>query len=291
MRSVARLARLEFNSREPQALARFYIKALGFELLGMPRPGFGQDAALMLRLGNEMIQLKQARPSARPYPAGVPGWSPLFQHIAIVVSDMNAAYEQLRASPGWTAISTEGPVRLPKSSGGVSAFKFRDPEGHPLEMLAYPEDDMPEHWARVGPDTPYRGIDHTAISVADTARSVAFYAALGFKRQGGSYNRGIEQSRLDGIEAADVEVTSLVIPDAPHPHLELLCYRGLFGHSSSSAEPADIAATRTVLEGLSPLYFGNLTARHQELRLSSCDNDGFVLLRDPDGHLIRIEGM
>ncbi|MBY0611535.1 MAG: glyoxalase [Beijerinckiaceae bacterium] len=289
MIEAARLAGLEFNSREPQALARFYIEALGFELLDMPRPGVGQDASLMLGLGKETIRLRQALPTARPYPADVPGWSPLFQHIAIVVADMSAAYARLCAQPAWTAISTEGPEQLPKSSGGVGAFKFRDPEGHPLELLAYPEDDMPEHWAGVGHNAPYLGIDHSAISVADTARSLAFYAKFGFERQGGSHNRGVEQSRLDRTEAADVEVTSLIIPGAPHPHLELLCYRGPFGRRSSWAEPSDIASTRTVLAGLSPLIIRHLSAKHAELLASGSDKDGSVLLHDPDGHLIRIE--
>ena len=47
-------------------------------------------------------------------------------------------YARLSAHAGWTTISTDGPQLLPASSGGVTAYKFRDPEGHPLELIAFP---------------------------------------------------------------------------------------------------------------------------------------------------------
>lgn len=37
-------------------------------------------------------------------------------------------------------------ARLPESSGGVTAFKFRDPDGHPLELLAFPDGKVPSRW-------------------------------------------------------------------------------------------------------------------------------------------------
>ena len=100
-----------------------------------------------------------------------------FQHFAIVVADMALAYRRLCSVSGWTAISIDGPQRLPPSSGGVSAFKFRDPDGHPLELLAFPDGRWPAQWrARSNGDLAL-GIDHSAISVSDSARSIAFYQA------------------------------------------------------------------------------------------------------------------
>ena len=46
------------------------------------------------------------------------------------------------------------------------------------------------------------GIDHSAISIADTKRSVMFYERLGLSCIGSSLNRGPEQDKLDGIAEA-----------------------------------------------------------------------------------------
>src|SRR6185437_7440320 len=137
-----------------------------------------------LRLGGQTIRLIGTQPGGRPYPADVAGWSPLFQHIAIVVADMARAYTHLCTIPGWQPISTSGPQLLPVASGGVSAFKFRDPEGHPLELLAFPSNAVPEPWRAPAQDI-YLGIDHSAISVSNTAISVDFYESLGLSRRGG----------------------------------------------------------------------------------------------------------
>ena len=99
---------------------------------------------------------------------------PPFQHFAIVVSDMTAAYANLQVLQNWTAIS-RWPANSPPSSGGVTAFKFRDPEGHPLELLTFAPGPKSARWS-LRSDNNYLGIDHSAISVADTDRSVAFYS-------------------------------------------------------------------------------------------------------------------
>src|SRR5205807_1980594 len=62
-----------------------------------------------------------------------------FQHVAIIVSDMAAAYARLRSFNVQHASS--GPQRLPdwnRNAGGIEAFYFRDPDGHNLEVLAFP---------------------------------------------------------------------------------------------------------------------------------------------------------
>ena len=262
----ARIERIRFMSRDPQALAAFYRDALGFSDFGA---SLAQDnASISLMLGDEILDLVQASSSGRSYPVNVPGWSPLFQHIAIVVEDMDAAYARLRAHSGWRQISIAGPERLPASSGSVTAFKFRDPEGHPLEFLSFPPEKEPDLWAARRNDKPgalHLGIDHTAISVGDTGYSVAFYETIGFERIAGSMNSGPEQSRLDGIEDATLEVTSLAMPDARRPNLELLCYQGDFKRTQPPPDPGDIAATQIV-------FASAVDANRIE--------------RDPDGHLL-----
>jgi catechol 2,3-dioxygenase-like lactoylglutathione lyase family enzyme len=148
---------------------------------------------------------------------------------------------------GWSAISTGGPQRLPASSGGVSAFKFRDPDGHPLELLAFPPGKSPAPWRSRPDGAVFLGIDHSAIAVSDSARSVAFYEALGLRVAARSLNSGCEQARLDGVSDPHVEVTAL----APHqatPHVELLCYRSAAHHADAALRDNDVAATRLIFE-------------------------------------------
>src|SRR5262249_38354332 len=62
-----------------------------------------------------------------------------FQHVVIIVRDMDRAYAHLRAH-GIAHASTE-PQRLPDwnpGAGGIKAFYFRDPDGHFLEILSFP---------------------------------------------------------------------------------------------------------------------------------------------------------
>ena len=69
------------------------------------------------------------------------------------------------------------PQRLPdwnRNAAGIRAFYFKDPDDHVLEILQFPPDKGDPRWQRPS-DMVFLGIDHTAIVVADTDRSVAFY--------------------------------------------------------------------------------------------------------------------
>ncbi|WP_431267079.1 VOC family protein [Dankookia sp. P2] len=253
-----RIARVSFTTAEPAACSTFFREALGFEETGIEErvdAAFGRLMGLpgaraqvrLLRLGSQEIELVAFAEKGRPYPPGSTSSDPWFQHVAIVVSDMGAAYRRLMAWPGWTPISTSGPQSLPDSSGGVTAFKFRDPEGHPLELIEFPPARTPKIWQAPRGADPCLGLDHSAIVVSSTAASVAFYQRLGFINAGRSCNHGIEQARLDAIPGAKVEVTRLhtAAMDAP-PQLELLCYRVSSARSPPTADGRsnDIATTR-----------------------------------------------
>jgi catechol 2,3-dioxygenase-like lactoylglutathione lyase family enzyme len=275
--SVGRLARICLNATDPEALARFFIEALGFSRLGSEaRP------PRALALGPTRLDILHA--TGRPYPGNVPGWSPLFQHCAILTADMRRAMARLKEFEDWTPISTHGPEHLPESSGGATAFKFRDPEGHPLEFLSLPE-------SSAGPRAEaadlFLRIDHSAISVGGTERSVAFYASLGLELGARSLNIGPEQERLDGVPGAEVEVTALVLPSGAKPHVELLRYRGAFDRNVPLPQLGDVAATRLVFAVESDDALDAICNRHSD-RLILHDGPS-ALLRDPDGHLIEIE--
>jgi len=295
---IQRLSRIVLICDDASSLATFYARAFGFvrcsgpnadlvlaDLIGIV--GAAAEVTLM-RLGDETIALAQTRPQGCPYPPDVAGWSQLFQHFAIVVSDMGAAYAALRSVGGWTPISIDGPQVLPPSSGGVAAYKFRDPEGHPLELLGYPAGAVPAHWA-LQTRGPCLGIDHSAISVADTERSVAFYGRLGLKRVASSLNQGLEQERLDGIASPIVEVTAMAPAGQSIPHVELLCYRG-FPRNQTLANANDIVATQLVSDAASPIECDLSIAPDCLLSYSARSHHGSIcMLRDPDGHLIRLE--
>ena len=87
---------------------------------------------------------------------------------------MRRPHGAARAKPAPRRSAESGPVTLPKSAGGVTAVKFRDPEGHPLEFLQFPRGANPD-WKGTG----VMGIDHSAVSVSDVAASRRFYARHG----------------------------------------------------------------------------------------------------------------
>ena len=286
---LRRLSRIEMVARSPDRLAAFYEAAFGF--VRCHRFGGILGNSVELLLGQQEIALLGVRPYGRPYPADVPGWNPLFQHVAIVTNDMAAAYARLSTVADWTPISSSGPQQLPAASGGVTAFKFRDPEGHPLELIAFAPDSVPAQW-RTGSKEGFLGIDHSAISVTTTQKSITFYERLGLKRGGGSLNIGPEQSCLDDVKNAVVEVTALK-PFQATPHVELLCYRGDFDRHVPPQLFSDATATRLVFAVEGHDAFNLICSRNSESIVEgSMRAEGtmrHLLMRDPDGHLICLE--
>ena len=103
-----------------------------------------------MRLGDEFIELTEyLAPKGRPIPLDSRSNDRWFQHIAIIVSDMDKAYARLRQNKVEHASS--GPQRLPnwnKNTAGISAFYFKDPDGHPVEVLQFPPDKGLDKWHR-----------------------------------------------------------------------------------------------------------------------------------------------
>ncbi|MBV8637836.1 MAG: VOC family protein [Candidatus Eremiobacteraeota bacterium] len=177
-----------------------------------------------LALGDERIELMQyLAPKGRAFPADSRANDRWFQHIAIVTSNMNAAYARLRAYHVRNA--STGPQRLPdwnKNAGGIRAFYFRDPDGHYLELLHFPPDKGRAKW-HTGKGRLFMGIDHTAIVVSNTGQSLRFYRdMLGMRIVGTSENYGKEQEHLNNVPGAHLRITSLRAQDGPG--IELLEY-------------------------------------------------------------------
>jgi catechol 2,3-dioxygenase-like lactoylglutathione lyase family enzyme len=252
-----------------------------------------------LALGDEHLELVEfLAPRGRPVPADSRSNDGWFQHVAIIVSDMAKAYERLRER-GVTHAST-GPQRLPDwnpNAGGIEAFYFRDPEGHNLEVLHFPPGKGADKWQRAG-GALFLGIDHTAIVVTDTDRSLAFYRdALGLRVAGASENYGPEQERLNNVFGARLRITALRADAGPG--VELLEY---LAPRSGRPMPIDTQASDLWYWQIN-LGSGALDASDQAVRrghyaylspgVVALDDRSLGLaraltVRDPDGHALRL---
>jgi catechol 2,3-dioxygenase-like lactoylglutathione lyase family enzyme len=185
---------------------------------------FGARARVVgLRLGAEVIELTEfLAPRGRRIPADARANDLTFQHIAMIVSDMDRAYSRLRQHG--VPHASSGPQRLPDwnvNAGGIRAFYFRDPDGHFLEVLQFPPGKGDARW-HLG-DRLFLGIDHTAIVVGDSDRSLALYRdVLGLRVAGTSENYDIEQEHLNNVFGARLRITTLRAPAGPG--IELLEY-------------------------------------------------------------------
>jgi catechol 2,3-dioxygenase-like lactoylglutathione lyase family enzyme len=164
-----------------------------------------------LELGAESIELMEfvAPRGGRTAPADSRSNDRWFQHVAIIVADMDRAYARLREH-GVEHAST-GPQRLPDwnaAAGGIEAFYFRDPDGNHLEVLEFPPGKGDPRWQ--SDERLFLGVDHTAIVVASTDDSVRWYRdTLGMTVVGAAENYGPEQERLNNVFGARLRITAL----------------------------------------------------------------------------------
>jgi catechol 2,3-dioxygenase-like lactoylglutathione lyase family enzyme len=274
-----RIARVSRVVADLDSAASFYCDCLGFSVLGEEQPDPGMLAALgvrgnradqiVIQLGWEEVALVQFATPGRLYPQRSLSNDLLFQHLAIVVSDIDDAYAGLSSCNGWQPISLNGPQLLPPSNGGVRAFKFRDRDGHPLELIWFPPGQGRPVWREVAPDKLFLGIDHSGLSVALAARSLEFYWALGFQVTHRSLNRGPAQSRLDGLANARAEIIGLRAPYSAGMGLELLAY-------DPPGRALGVTDANDVLTDWVTLAIGALPG------------DTPRAIRDPDGHRLML---
>lgn len=252
-----------------------------------------------MRLGRESIELTEyLAPKGRPIPVDSRSNDRWFQHIAIIVSDMDKAYSWLRQNKVQHA--STGPQRLPDwnpNAGGIQAFYFKDPDGHNLEVLQFPPGKGDAKWHR-NTEKLFLGIDHTAIVVGDTEASLRFYRdLLGLTVAGTSENYGIEQERLNNVFGARLRITSLRA--ASGPGIEFLEY---LAPRDGRPVPVDLRAN-DLAHWQTRLLTSNLEEPAKQLwaQKASFVSPGMVslpsaklgfrrgiLVRDPDGHVLQL---
>lgn len=288
---------------------KFYSEVLGFEKLSDEelqgsdyetlQGVFGLNMRVVrMRLGAEVIELTDyLTAGGRSVPEDARSNDLYFQHIAIVVSDMEAAYEHLKKHK-IVHVST-APQTLPQSNAaaaGIKAFYFQDPDRHNLELIWFPKDKGPAKWQQPNGKL-FLGIDHTAIGVSSTEKSLSFYASLlGIERKGESWNKGIEQERLNNVEGASLHITGLRAQNGPG--IEFLEY---LQPGPGRKYPADSRAD-DLWHWQTVLFVENVHKVYEQLRSINAsfiskkpvqltnERSTFTafLVRDPDGHALMI---
>lgn len=309
---VKRLAMIGFTVSDMDRSIAFYEKVLAFEKVADTQiAGTAYDTlsgvfashvrVVHMKLGDQTLELTQyiSPPDGRPIPAPSHSNDLWFEHMAIVVSDMEKAYEVLQRN-GVRQISPE-PQTIPPSNvpaAGIKAFKFRDPDNHDLELLYFPEGKGSPNWHKPT-NRIFLGIDHTAITISNTEQSLKFYRdLLGLKISGGSLNTGITQERLDGVFNARVRVTA-VAPETVPPHVEFLQYETPPGgrpipidttsadlwhwQTSLVVENIDAAAKGLRAAGVRFITPDVVTLQNPALGFSRA-----IMVMDPDGHAMRL---
>jgi catechol 2,3-dioxygenase-like lactoylglutathione lyase family enzyme len=290
----------------------FFTRVLGFEKVSETEASgpeierlygvFGARVRVArLRLGEETLELTEfLAPKGRPVPADARSNDRTFQHVAIVVSDMGKAYARLREAK--VVHASTGPQRLPAwnpNAGGIEAFYFKDPDGHALELIWFPEGKGDPKWRRPRPgDLLFLGIDHTAIVVSDTDAGLKLYRdLLGLRVAGASENWGEEQEHLNSVFGARLRITALRA--ASGPGIEFLEY--LVPGDGRPAPPDgranDLWHWQTRLRAHDTvalekaLFDAHVRFVSTGLRALPDSRLGFtraLLVRDPDGHALEL---
>ena len=312
---VERLKMIGFTVADVDREATFFTEVLSFEKIADFRV-IGSEYDKMegvfnanmrivhLKLGEQIVELTQyvSPPTGRPIP--VPSYSndAWFEHMAIVVRDMDAAYEILQQN-NVRQISAN-PITIPDSNpgaAGIKAVKFRDPEGHDLELIYFPPGKGDPSWQKSG-DKLFLGLDHTAMTVDSTEKGVMFYRdVLGLGVGGVTFNTGATQAVLDGLFNDTCLVTPMM-PMAAPPHIEFLDYKTPPGgrpmpvdtksndlwHWQTTLVTKDIqAATARLRKAGTRFITPDVVLIPQEAQAQM----GFkkaVMVRDPSGHAIRL---
>jgi catechol 2,3-dioxygenase-like lactoylglutathione lyase family enzyme len=248
-----------------------------------------------MQLGNEFVDLTEyLAPRGRPIPVDSRSNDLWFQHIAIVVRDMDQAFEKLRALK--VQFVSTGPQTLPpsiKAAAGIKAFYFRDPDQHNLEVIYFPPGKGDPRWQEKT-DKLFLGIDHTAIGISNTDASLKFYRdLLGLRKAGESENFGTEQEHLNQVFGAHLRITG--IRATAGPGIEFLEY---LTPRDGRVGPADLHAN-DIVHWQTMIAIDDLDLLAKKLRdahvrfispgvvVMPKDKAGFskgALVSDPDGH-------
>lgn len=308
--SVSRVESVGFTVSDMEKAIDFYTRVLPFEKISDVET-FGSEfehlsgvfgarvRIVRLKLGDEVLELTEyLTAQGRPIPVDSRSNDRWFQHIAIIVADMDKAYAHLRANR--IRHASTGPQTLPSyitAAAGIRAFYFKDFDNHVLEILSFPADKGATKWhdlAKTG--KLFLGIDHTAIVVGDTETSLKFYRdALGLTIAGESMNYGPEQEHLNNVFGARLHISGLKTSEGG-VNVEFLEY---LAPTNGRPYPADSRSNdlwhwqTTFAASDTMRFFGSYRPTFISTGMVVFTEPvlGFKnasLVRDPDGHAVRI---
>lgn len=302
---VGRVEAIGITVKDMDRSLKFYMEVLGFNKISDTEHNgerieklhglFGINTRVArLQLGDELIELTDyLTTGGRSIPEDQKSNDLFFQHIAIVVSDMSKAYQQLKKYRV-EHVST-APQTLPKSipaAEGIQAFYFHDPDNHNLELICFPPGKGLAKWQQPNGNI-FLGIDHTAIGVSNTEKSHGFYSdILGIERKGESFNKGPEQAHLNNIEGASLHITGYRAHEGPGIEFLQYLFPGPGRPYPSDSRADDLWHWQTILvvKDAHALYnkFKSLNAPIISKELVRERNTISFLVRDPDGHALLI---
>jgi catechol 2,3-dioxygenase-like lactoylglutathione lyase family enzyme len=253
---------------------------------------------VQMQLGSEIIALMEyLTPQGRPIPVDSRSNDRWFQHIAIVVKDMEQASQHLRQYN--VKHTSTSPQTLPENlkSAGVEAFYFKDPDGHNLELITFPPDKGDPKWLQET-DKLFLGIDHSAVGVKDAQASFGLYRdRLKLELAAEVENYGIEFEHITCVFGSRVHVNSLKGSDGIG--FELLEY---IAPTDGKSMPVDSRAC-DLWHYQTVICVTDLASLEQELRSAPCQfiSPGIVKMssnelgfsqalsiRDLDGHVLHL---
>lgn len=307
---VTKVEAVGITVKEMDRSLKFYTEVLGFKKLSDTEYNgaefeklqgvFGLNIRVArLQLGDEFIELTDYLiTGGRSIPEDQKSNDLFFQHIAIVVSDMDIAYQQVKRH-NVEHVSTL-PQTLPKSipaAEGIKAFYFHDPDNHTLELIYFPKGKGQPKWQNSNGKI-FLGIDHTAIGVSSTENSHKFYMGLlGIERKGDSWNKGTEQEHLNNVEGASLHITGYRAVDGPGVEFLQYISPGPGKSYPSDSRADDIWHWQTILitDDAGSLFnklkttayiFVSKELVHQNI--NGVHTKSFIV-RDPDGHAVLIK--
>jgi uncharacterized protein GlcG (DUF336 family)/catechol 2,3-dioxygenase-like lactoylglutathione lyase family enzyme len=326
------LEAVSFSCADAEACAAFFCSQLGCRRLDAIEPGPGyasliglpgaQLKLVRLALGRERLELLEVQElgpgqqPGRPFPADSRSNDLWFQHICIVVRDLEQASAPLRQAIAEGRLQTisSAPQRLPdwnSAAAGIEAFKLHDPEGHCLELLQFPPDKGDARWHGLddatSPDPAgvVLGIDHSAIGISDTERSCRFYdQLLGLRLGSNGINEGPEQDGLDGLDDTRVRISGHRCPSGAG--IECLDYRSPAGgrpmpsdlgpqdraHGQLRLQVGQVPAQLEAIAAHLETYGGRLISPGVvTLSAAEAQELGFragLQVSDPDGHCLQL---
>ena len=210
---VVEIERIAVTVSDLDQTEAFYRDGLGFETLARRFVDLPDDAQpsgpparaeiLTMGLGAEQVEFIHFAKAGRSYPSSSRASDLWFQHFAVVVSDMDAAYARLQ-NVRFRPISLRGPQtfaekRRTRAGVQIPRSRWSSPRIDILSCLV-----RAERFGETSARVIDLGIDHTAISVSQTPASLAFYVnLLGMKVAYQTVNHGLAQDRLDDVRGSE----------------------------------------------------------------------------------------